>query len=254
MVITNAAKERLRAGKPIFGVGLTFPSPATVELCAYAGFDFVRIDCEHGPMDPVAAEQMVRAAEASGITPFARTPTNAFHEVLRLLDAGVLGVLVPHIESRAEAEAAAKAMRYYPEGERGMAGSRWARYGSLGPLPELIKQANAAVLLMTLIESAKGVENLEEIVSVPGVDVVWIGHNDLSQSLGVPAQVQLPIVQEHIDRIIKIARAANKPVAMLTNDADGAKKLLDRGVQIVEFGATQLFMNAGRSILGQLGR
>lgn len=252
MAIVNTAKERLRAGKPIVGVGMTFPSPAVVELCAYAGFHFVRIDCEHGPMGPVEAEQMVRAAEAAGITPIARPPANAFHEILRLLDAGVQGVLVPHIETKEDAEAAAKAARYYPQGERGMAGARWSRYGTSGPMTELIKQANDAVLVMALLESAKGAENIDEILAVPGIDVVWIGHMDLSQSLGVPAQASLPVVQERVDRIVDRSLKAGKYVGMLAPDAATARQLLDRGVQIIEFGASQLLVGAGRAALREL--
>ncbi|MHB1134065.1 MAG: HpcH/HpaI aldolase family protein [Chloroflexota bacterium] len=249
MPIVNKAKERLKEGKPIYGVGLTFPSAAIVELCAYAGFDYVRIDCEHGPMDPMAVEDMVRAAEAAGITPLARPPANNFHEVLRLLDAGVQGVLTPHIETKADAEQAAKAARYYPQGERGMAGARWTHYGTGGPMAELIKQANESVLLMALIESATGVQNLDDILAVPGIDLVQVGHMDLSQSLGLPAQITHPTVQEHIDRILKKSLAAGKYVGMIANDADSARQLVERGFRLIEFSAAQLYVGAGRSLL-----
>ncbi|MHB1416252.1 MAG: HpcH/HpaI aldolase family protein [Chloroflexota bacterium] len=252
MAIVNKAKERLRAGKPIVGVGFTFASPTLIELCAYAGFHFVRIDCEHGPMDPAITEDLVRTAEAAGITPIVRPPFNSSHEILRYLDTGAQGVLVPHIETRADAEAAAKSARYFPQGERGMAGGRWSRYLTAGTLPDLIKQVNDAVLLMALVESKNGVDNLDEILAVPGIDAIQVGHNDLSQSLGLPALVNEPIVQEHINRIIDKSLAAGKYVGMLAADAAAAHKLLDRGVQIVEMTANKLFFDSSRAILKDL--
>jgi 4-hydroxy-2-oxoheptanedioate aldolase len=254
MPIVNTAKERLKSGKPVVGVGITFPSPAVAEMCGYAGFDFVRIDCEHGPMGPVEAEQMVRAAEAAGITPLARPPANNPHEILRLLDAGVQGLLVPHIESKEDAQAAAKASRYYPQGERGMAGARWSHHGAAGPMTEMIKQANDAVLVMALLESARGADEIDEIVAVPGIDVIWIGASDLSQSLGLPAQVNHPTVQKYIDRIVDRSLKAGKYVGMLAPDAAAARQLLDRGLMLIEFGASQLFVGAGRAVLKDLPR
>lgn len=248
VLIRNTMKERLQAGKPVLGMGLPFPSPAIVELCAYAGLHFVRIDCEHGPMDPLAVEHMVRAAEAAGITPYVRPPVNQPHETLRLLDAGALTVLAPGIETKADAERAAQSVRYYPQGKRGLAGVRWARHGALAPLPEMVKQENDAILLLALIESKAGVENLDEILAVEGVDGVCIGPNDLSQSLGLPAQASHPVVQEHINLIIDKALAAGKYVQIGVRDREGAKKMLDRGVQIVELGAAQVFMDGCRKV------
>ncbi|MHB1004404.1 MAG: HpcH/HpaI aldolase family protein [Chloroflexota bacterium] len=249
MAIVNTCKERLKAGKTCVGVSLTFPSPAVVELCAYAGFHFVRIDCEHGPMDPVTAEHMIRAAEAAGITPLVRPPANLPHETLRLLDAGAMGVLAPGIETKEDAERAARSVRYYPEGQRGLAGGRWAHFGSAGPLPELVKQENDAMLLMALIESGQGVENLDEIIAVSGVDVIAIGPNDLSQSLGFPAQTSNPVVQQHINTIIDKALAAGKWVHYLARDTEAVRQRIDRGVQMIELTGSNLFLDAGRGIL-----
>jgi 4-hydroxy-2-oxoheptanedioate aldolase len=252
MIIASALKERLRAGKPVVGVSFTFPSPAMMEMCAYAGFHFARIDCEHGPMDPIAAEHMVRAAEATGITPIVRVPVNASHEILRYLDTGAQGVLVPHIETRADAEAAARSVRFHPRGERGLAGARWAGFGAVRPLDQLIAEANDAMLLMALIESAKGVDNLDEILAVTDVDAVQIGPADLSQSLGLAAQITHPVVQEHIDRVIDKSLAAGKYVAFGARDLQAARELIDRGVQIVELSASQIFLGAGRAFLRDL--
>lgn len=253
MALRNLLKERLQAGKPAIGVGLTLPSPALVELCAHAGFHFVRIDCEHGPMDPVTAEHMIRAAEATGITPIVRPPVNQAHEMLRLLDAGAQGVLAPRIETKADAELAARAVRFHPRGERGLAGARWSNFGTGKPLSELVGEANEAMLLLALIETGKAVENLDEILAVDGIDAVQIGPNDLSQSLGFPARPGEPIVQEHMNRIIDRTLAAGKFMAMGVRDAASARKLLDRGVLMIELTATQIFVDASRAFHRELG-
>ena len=252
MAIINQALARLRAGKAVVGVCLGFPCPAMVELCAYAGFHFVRLDCEHGPMDPLSVEEHVRAAEAAGISVLVRPPTNASHEILRYLDTGANGVVVPHIETRADAEAAVQAAFFYPLGQRGMATARWTRYGTAGPMAELIREANDNILLIALIESAKGLENLSEILAVKGVNAVQIGPQDLSQSLGLPAQLAHPTVQAAIDRIIDESRAAGKWVSMAAYGSMTVKKQIERGVTITEVMAKDLVVQSGRALLNEL--
>jgi 4-hydroxy-2-oxoheptanedioate aldolase len=252
MAKTNPVKERLRAGKPVAGVAFTFPSAALVEICGLLGFHYARFDMEHGPMDYLTAEHLILAAEANGTTPLVRPPANLPHEILRSLDAGALGLMVPHIDSGADAAAMVHAARFHPEGERGLAGGRWARYGLGGPLPDLIAQANEQLLLLALVESKQAVDNLDDILATPGVDAIMIGYNDLSQSLGLPARTSEPLVQEYISRIIERSRAEGKWVGMAVRDAAAAKTMVARGVQIVEFGANHLFSQAGRAVLKEL--
>jgi 2-keto-3-deoxy-L-rhamnonate aldolase RhmA len=253
MLRSNSAKDRLRSGKPVIGVGLTFASPAMVELCAYAGFHFVRIDCEHGPMDPAIAEHLIRTAEATGITPLVRPPANQSHEILRYLDAGAQGVLVPHIETKEDAERAARAVRFHPHGDRSMGGTRWAQYGAFASMTELAAQSNEAMFMMALIESKAGVDNLDEILAVEGVDAVQIGPNDLSQSLGLPAQVNEPVVREYMDRIIDKTVASGKYMALGAGSVESAKRLLDRGVMMIELSVTQIFLDSARGMISDIG-
>ena len=121
---TNTTKAKLGEGKVVFGGIIGEHAPSLVELFGALGYDFVMIDCEHGPMDLNQVEHMVRAAEVFGITPLARVPNHDPSTILRFLDRGVQGVIVPHVNSAAQAEAIAKAARYYPEGNRGVGGGR----------------------------------------------------------------------------------------------------------------------------------
>ncbi len=246
--IKNTLLEKLQAGKPTIGVSLTFFSPTIAELVGYAGFDFMRIDCEHGPMDVVSAEHMIRAAELSGVTPIVRPPTNQPWEILRLLDAGALGVLAPGCETVADVERAAKAVRYYPEGERGLAGVRWSKYGAMGSLSDAIKMENREMFLIALIESVRGIENLDEMLKVPGLDAVAIGPNDLSQTMGMPSLTSRQEVQDNIFKVVDKAKAAGKYVHLVCSGTpEDAIKLTERGVDIVELNATAMFMGLGKS-------
>ena len=121
---TNTTKAKLAEGQTVFGAIISRFAPDLVEIFGAIGYDFVMIDCEHGPMELDQVEHMVRAAEVFGITPIARIPDHADSTILRFLDRGVQGIIVPHVNTKAEADAVAKAARYYPEGRRGVGGGR----------------------------------------------------------------------------------------------------------------------------------
>src|SRR5579871_1600172 len=135
-VRANEAKRKLAAGGTVIGVFQAVAAPALTELFGYCGFDYVVIDAEHGPLEPKDVEDMVRAAELVGTTPIVRVPQNIPQVLLRYLDVGPQGVLIPWCQSAAEAQAAVQATKYHPEGRRGLAGVRAARYGVGMPLTE----------------------------------------------------------------------------------------------------------------------
>ena len=123
----NATKAKLNEGEVVFGAIITRPAPDMVEIFGALGYDFVMIDCEHGPADLDQVEHMVRAAESFGITPIARIPDHSDHTILRFLDRGLQGIIVPHVNTAEQAIAIARAARYYPDGYRGMGGGRRPR-------------------------------------------------------------------------------------------------------------------------------
>lgn len=226
----NVVKERLKAGQPVFGSFLNFYSPNVVEMLGYCGLDFVIVDAEHGSMSPRDCEEMVRAADVVGLTPIIRVAENTQQNILRYLDTGALGVQMPMINSRADAELAVRSVKYYPEGRRGLAGTRAAKYGLVEPLSEYVQQANAETLLITHVETVQALETLPEVLEVPGIDVVFIGPTDLSQAMGYPGRPQEAPVQAAIDRTIRQVLDSGKIVGTIVGNGDQARRLVDKGV------------------------
>lgn len=218
------------------GVFCTLPSPGLVEVAAKAGFDFAIIDMEHGGISYETAENMCRAADAGGITPIIRIQENGPKWILRALEIGALGLLVPWVNSREEAESAAAASRYCPDGERGWAPiTRGMDYGLAGTEdPDFLQNANREIMVIVQIETKEAVANADEICSVPGVDLIFIGPGDLSQSLGLPGQFTHPTVEAAIERVIATAKRRGKPTGIFCGtDLDWARKWVDAGVQFL---------------------
>jgi 4-hydroxy-2-oxoheptanedioate aldolase len=178
----NLMKEKLRAGKPVYGVSVMIPSPQIVEMVAAAGFDWVLLDCEHGTLTLESVELMAMAAEACGITAIARPMTRSPEHILQVLDRGVMGVQVPHVNTAAEAREVLAAVKFHPEGKRSLAaGTRAAVYDSHGALSEYVKAANEATLVAIQLEDKEAIQNIDELLAVEGIDVFFIGPSDLSQ-------------------------------------------------------------------------
>src|SRR5687767_9004992 len=183
----NHMKEKLRAGEPVYGVSVMIPSPQIVEMIAAAGFDWVLLDCEHGTLTLESVEVMAMAAEASGITAIARPMTKSPEHILQVLDRGVMGVQVPHVNTAHDAREVIAAVKYHPAGRRGLAaGTRSAAYDSHGTLADYVKAANDATLIAIQIEEQAAVDHLDELLAISDVDVYFIGPSDLSQSMGHP--------------------------------------------------------------------
>src|SRR5262249_24946211 len=159
----NTVKAKLRQRIPSVGATLAWPSPQLVEFCALAGFEWVLMDAEHGPIDVGTAEEMVRAAESFGIVPIVRVPTNDRIQIMHYLQVGVSGIAVPHVNSREDAERVVNAVKYYPEGTRyADTGARAADYGLLRPNHELYEEANRETLIVIWVEERRALENLDE--------------------------------------------------------------------------------------------
>src|SRR5436190_4741164 len=154
---TNTTKAKLAEGKVVFGAIIGGHAPDLVELFGAIGYDFVMIDCEHGPMNLEEVEHMVRAAEVFGITPIARIPNHEDSTILRFLDRGVQGIIVPHVNTRAIAEAVAQAARYYPAGHRGVGGGRAHDHGVGVSREESTRWVNSELLLMRTLEATEAV-------------------------------------------------------------------------------------------------
>lgn len=210
MLQQNRLKQRILDGESSYGLLCSLPLPLMVEMIGYAGYDFVILDQEHIGVNPETLENMIRAAECAGITPLVRVPGCQPEAILRALDAGAQGIVAPHVRSPAEAEQIVAASRYHPRGNRGISGGRTTGFGRL-TLPEYFERANKEIMVVVSIEDREGVDQLESIMSVPGIDLVLEGAVDLSQSFGVPGQMQHPQVCEAVQRIAQVC--ADKDIA-----------------------------------------
>lgn len=250
----NALKRKLRAGETVVGCFVGYPSAETVEVCGLAGFDFVLIDAEHGAITPHEAYHMVLAAEASGTTPLVRVPTNQQSVILGYLDIGAAGVMVPQVNSRAEAEAVVRAVKYHPHGRRGMAPTRAAGFGVRQTLPDYIATANQETLVICQVESLQAVEALPEVLRVPGIDVLFVGPGDLSQSMGYPGQLDHPEVQATIERVLETARGHDVTLAMIAGSAEAANREIARGFRMIGANAPSLLTVAAKQLLANVTR
>lgn len=219
MLQTNKLRARLDSGQRVYGLLNSIPAPLLVEMIGYAGYDFVILDLEHAGVNPQTLENMIRAAECSGLTPLVRVPGVQPETILRVLDAGAMGIVVPRVQDGEQARQAVRASRYHPLGERGISGGRTTGFGALD-LQAYMALANREIMVVAMIEDGAGVENIDAIAAVPGVDMILEGAIDLSQSLDVPGQAQHPAVQAAIRRIGAACAAHRVPFCAIPR-ADG---------------------------------
>ena len=248
-MLPNKTKAKLQAGAAVFGRFLRFADAGLVELLGYQGWDFLVFDGEHGPLEPHDCEHMVRAAELRDVTPLVRVTTNQAPVILRFMDTGAQGAQVPSVNSASEAEAVVQAVKYYPRGMRGLAGVRAAGFGQQVPLAEYVEHANNETLVIIHIETKAAVDQILEIVAVEGVDVVFIGPADLSQSLGFPGETGHPEVQNAIDLIAEAVADASPALGIFVSDAESARQWQGRGARYI---ATSLEAILGPAMLGYL--
>ena len=240
----NTLKQKLQAGKAAFGVMITFPSAPVVEMLGQLGFDWVLLDNEHGNITVDNVEDLVRAADLTGIAPIVRPVGNRPEIIAPFLDRGAWGVQVPHVNTAAEAEASVDAVKYYPLGHRGIfSRSRPANYGFSGSTEDYVKQANDNTLVCLMLEEVEAIENLDELVRVDGVDVYFIGSGDLSQSMGYPGQQTHPEVQAQMEKGVKIISDAGR-IAGVSCPDNLVPKFLGLGVQYFHSNVGTLLQSA----------
>jgi 4-hydroxy-2-oxoheptanedioate aldolase len=247
---SNLTKAKLQAGESAFGCFVRHSDPGFMEMLGYLGWDFIVFDGEHAPNDPRDVENLARALSAFDVTPIARVPTNQQPIILRYLDTGVGGVVVPWVNTPDEAEAVVQAVKYYPRGKRGLAGVRAADFGLREPLGQYIARANAESLVIVQCESLTAVDHAATIAGIDGVDVVFVGPNDLSQSMGLPGQTTHPDVIAAIQRVIDAVTPTGKAVGILARDLEMAKFWHERGVRLVATNIDSIIAGGVRGYLG----
>ena len=245
----NSTKEKLNKGETVYGCFVRYPNAALVEVLGYCGWDFIVFDGEHGTIEVADCEQMVRAAELQGVTPMVRVPVNQPHVILRFLDTGAQGLHVPMVRSAVEAEAVVQSVKYQPRGSRGLAAVRAADYGQSMPFCDYVRQANAETLVVAHIETEDAVEFLPQIARVDGLDVAFLGPTDLSNSLGIPGEMQHPKFEATCRQFIEALSGSTVALGVMVPNADAARHWRARGARYIAVGLESVLTPACRSYL-----
>ena len=246
-------KEKLQAGETVIGPFVIVPSMTMIDTLGYSGMDFCIIDTEHGPISMETAADMVIAADGTDIAPIIRVGDNDERLILRALDIGSAGVQVPQINDPDDAKKLVNSAKYSPIGERGL--SIFTRAGDYfkDGAPGHTDRQNDETVVIGHIEGKRGLDNLDEIMEVDGIDVYFLGPYDISQSLGIPGDVRNPIVEEALVEACGKAKAAGKSVGSYARDIDMGRWLLSNGVQYLAYNVdATVYMEACERIMGEL--
>ncbi len=251
----NILKEKLLKGESAVGTFIKLLDPAVPELLALAGFDFFVLDAEHVAVGRDHLVNIVRAADAVGIVPLVRVRENKQVEILQNLDLGYAGVQVPNVDTAQAARDLVSYVKYTPLGVRGLSPSvRACGYGTYD-VQEYIDMANTNTLVVAHCETRTCVENLDEILRVEDMDVIFIGPMDLSQSYGVPGNPGDPEVQAAIETVIASTLRAGKAVGAVAGTPETARGLMERGVQYILLSSDQgMIINWGKTAIKSIWR
>ena len=233
---TNLVKEKLKRGEPALGGWLSLPSVPSARIMARLGFDWLVVDMEHSAQNPVLMADMVATiADAGTSAPMVRVPTNSVEWFKWALDAGAWGVVVPMVNSREEAQRAVEYTKYPPLGARSIGGA-FGPYGfGITDWPSYARTANDEILVTIQIESAQALQNLDEILSVPGIDVAFVGPNDLHAQLGLTPSTEgaEPEFVEALERIKASARKHDVALGIFSKDGEAAAERVRQGFSMI---------------------
>ena len=233
----NHVKQRIQSGGVSIGTFVfEFSSSGIGRLAAGAGAEFVVFDMEHTGWTVETIRTLVATTRSTELIPLVRVPTTEYDFIARTLDAGVMGIMVPMVESAEEATVIAKAAKYPPQGRRGAAFGVAHDDYSGGDIVEKMRSANRETLLIAQIETADGVRNAEAIAAVEGIDVLWIGHFDLTNSLGIPGQFEHPEFLAAVDQVLGACRAHGKVAGFMAGNLAEGTARLDQGFRILAYG------------------
>lgn len=238
-----SVRALLKAGKPVIGTWLQAGTPVAAEIFANAGFRWIGLDIEHTSAGVDTIETMCRAVHGRGADLFARVSQADTLEIRRALDMGAKGIIVPYIESAEQAKKAVAATRYPPQGVRGFAFQRANNWGV--DFDEYAAKANEEILVIAMIESKKGVENIDAILAVDGIDGVFIGPYDMSGSYGVPGQTQHKLVKDAMATVLAACKKAGKAPGqhIVRSKPEQIKAALEQGFTFICLDGDIIFMN-----------
>ena len=251
----NPVKAALRAGEPQFGTWLSFDNIQSARIMARVGFPWLTLDLEHYPIDISAAAVVFSVIADAGCVPLARVPANAHDHIKRVLDSGAMGVVVPMVDTVDEAKAAIAAAKYPPTGNRSVGGSLGA-LSFAAEAGDYYAKANDEILVILQTESPRGVENAEAIYSLPGVDAIFIGPNDLRAQMRTPDGAD-PTPEAHeamIQEVLRIGKKTGTPVGLHVQTAEEARGRTEQGFQFLAVGSElRMMLTSAQQVVKSLG-
>ena len=235
----NYLKEKIANQEKTIGVFQVLGDASIAEIIGYAGFDYVLIDTEHGPFEVQAAQEYVRAAKLAQTTPLVRVKDQSRNSILKMLDIGAMGLVIPHLHEVEDIKQVVEYGKYYPVGNRGFGATSGntfltAEYTKKG-VRELFDVHNEESLIIPQCETKESLENIEEIVRVDGVDGIFIGPYDLSVSLGIPGETESPEIIEAVKRVVAACKAEGKFTIIYTDKVKSIQANYDLGVDSVTY-------------------
>jgi 2-keto-3-deoxy-L-rhamnonate aldolase RhmA len=241
----SLVKKKLAAGEPVLGsMVFEFFTPGIARICVNAGAEFVMYCMEHTGAGFETLKLQFALCRALGIAPLVRVPATEYHFVARALDAGALGVMVPLVDTAEQAQRIVSFTRYPPQGRRGAAfGFAHDDYRG-GDVVEKIRSLHERTLAICMIETRAGLENVDEIAAVDGVDVIWLGHFDLTNFLGIPGQFSHPQYRDAVKRIAEAARRHGKAAGYMAADAALGREYLGHGYRMIATGTDQALLQS----------
>jgi 2-dehydro-3-deoxyglucarate aldolase/4-hydroxy-2-oxoheptanedioate aldolase len=250
----NRVKRKLKRGEVSLGTMVfEFDSPGVARLCELAGAEWVIFDMEHTRFSMARIGDLMGWSHGCDIVPLVRASSSGELEIRRPMDAGSMGIMVPMVETAQQAIEIVNAVKYMPAGKRGTAfGIAHDRYET-GDILRTMQSSNRESMIIAQIESEKGVENVDEIAAVKEIDVVWVGHFDLTQSMGIPGEFTHPKFQAAMDRVADAARKNGKTAGRLVGTVEEAKTWVDRGYRMLCYSRdTELLQRALREGLSEV--
>lgn len=247
-------RKRVLAGECVYGMMIRQArDPGAPAIFAAVGYDFVFIDMEHGNYNMETVADLIRGAKSVGIAPIIRIPHLETFFISRVLDAGAEGIMVPMTSTKEQAERIVRYSKYTPLGGRGFAGQTGQTDYKPLKANEFMKEANEHTIIVAQIETREAIENIDDILSVEGIDVGLIGPNDLSISLGIPDQMGSEILTKAVDKVVESARRKGKATGIHIGNIEALKRWRAKGMTVLAYSSDIGFMyNASKSSLEEL--
>lgn len=250
MKYQNPVRRKLSEGGLILCAMLRLPDPSAAEIMAASGINMICIDNEHYPSDVERVEKIARAAQIHGASVFIRVPNDEPARIAQMMDCGLQGIKIPHVETKEQAQRIVDAVKYAPAGKRGFCPiTRGTAYGEDLPPKEYTQEANRETVIAVMVETKTGLENMDEILSIPEIDIIAIGPSDVSASYGLPGQPDHPIVKAAIEEGSRKVIEAGRYLCTVVKNEEQARQAWKSGIRVFQVGSDLQMLSGGFSAL-----